>query len=385
MRVLITGANGFIGKNLRQHLSELENIQVKVFNREDHLDSLPKLLEDIDFVFHLAGVNRPNNLDDFACDNVNLTNALCEAIAKVSEINGRKIVLIYTSSEQANENNPYGLSKKEGENKIFRLNINQSIPVYVFRLPNIFGKWCRPNYNSVVATFCHNIANNGPIVVNDSNAIITLVYIDDLIECFLQIIQNRVDVNSQNLKFITSEGYTFSKVSKEFRISVGELADIISSFKNSRDNLKIGQVGKGLMRALYATYVSYLPANNFTYKLTQKNDSRGKFVEFVKTLDSGQFSYLTVLPGATRGGHYHHSKSEKFLVVKGQALFKFLNIQNGHTYEYVISDKKNEVVETVPGWAHDITNIGIEEVIVLLWSNEVFDPKHPDTFNAKLR
>ena len=181
MRVLITGANGFIGKNLRQHLSELENIQVKVFNREDHLDSLPKLLEDIDFVFHLAGVNRPNNLDDFACDNVNLTYALCEAIAKVSEINGRKIVLIYTSSEQANENNPYGLSKKEGENKIFRLNINQSIPVYVFRLPNIFGKWCKPNYNSVVATFCHNIANNMPIVVNDLNAIITLVYIDDLI------------------------------------------------------------------------------------------------------------------------------------------------------------------------------------------------------------
>ena len=226
MRVLITGANGFIGKNLRQHLSELENIQVKVFNREDHLDSLPKLLEDIDFVFHLAGVNRPNNLDDFACDNVNLTHTLCEAIAKVSEINGRKIVLIYTSSEQANESNPYGLSKKEGENKIFRLNINQSIPVYVFRLPNIFGKWCRPNYNSVVATFCHNIANNGPIVVNDSNAIITLVYIDDLIECFLEIIQNKVDVNSQNLKFITSEGYTFSKVSKEFRISVGELARV---------------------------------------------------------------------------------------------------------------------------------------------------------------
>ena len=385
MRVLITGANGFIGKNLRQHLSEFENIQVDVFTREDRLDSLPKLLEDIDFVFHLAGVNRPNNLDDFTCDNVDLTHAICEAIAKASEINGRKIVLIYTSSEQANESNPYGLSKKEGENKIFRLNINQSIPVYVFRLPNIFGKWCRPNYNSVVATFCHNIANNMPIVVNDSNAIITLVYIDDLIECFLEIIQNKVDVNSQNLKFITSEGYIFSKVSKEFRISLGELAYTINSFKNSRDNLRINRIGKGLMRALYATYVSYLPANNFTYKLTQKSDSRGRFVEFVKTLDSGQFSYLTVLPGATRGGHYHHSKSEKFLVVKGQALFKFLNIQNGHTYEYVISDKKNEVVETVPGWAHDITNIGIEEVIVLLWSNEVFDPKHPDTFNAKLR
>ena len=382
---MVTGSDGFIGKNLRQHLSEFENIQVDVFTREDRLDSLPKLLEDIDFVFHLAGVNRPNNLDDFTCDNVDLTHAICEAIAKASEINGRKIVLIYTSSEQANESNPYGLSKKEGENKIFRLNINQSIPVYVFRLPNIFGKWCRPNYNSVVATFCHNIANNMPIVVNDSNAIITLVYIDDLIECFLEIIQNKVDVNSQNLKFITSEGYIFSKVSKEFRISLGELAYTINSFKNSRDNLRINRIGKGLMRALYATYVSYLPANNFTYKLTQKSDSRGRFVEFVKTLDSGQFSYLTVLPGATRGGHYHHSKSEKFLVVKGQALFKFLNIQNGHTYEYVISDKKNEVVETVPGWAHDITNIGIEEVIVLLWSNEVFDPKHPDTFNAKLR
>ena len=385
MRVLITGANGFIGTNLRQHLSELENIQVKVFTRDDHLDSLPKLLEDIDFIFHLAGVNRPDNLDDFAFDNVNLTHALCEAIAKVSEINGRKINLVYSSSKQAYENNPYGLSKKESEDAIFRLNINLSIPVHVFRLPNIFGKWCRPNYNSVVATFCHNIANNVPIVVNDSNAIITLVYIDDLIECFLQIIQNKVDVNSQNSKFIKSEEQGFSKVSKEYRISVGELADTINSFKNSRDNLRIGQVGRGLMRALYATYVSYLPANNFTYKLTQENDSRGKFVEFIKTLDSGQFSYLTVVPGATRGGHYHHSKSEKFLVVKGQALFKFLNIQNGHTYEYVISDKKNEVVETIPGWAHDITNTGTEETIILLWSNEVFDPEYPDTFTAKLR
>ena len=239
------------------------------------------------------------------------------------------------------------------------------------KLPNVFGKWCKPNYNSAVATFCHNIARGLPIQVNDPNAPVTLVYVDDVIERFVQLMDGADAA-------LGADG--FASVTPQYTTTVGELARLIQSFKDSRQTLMTERVGTGLVRALYATYVSYLPPERFAYTLPQYGDPRGVFAEMLKTPDCGQFAYFTAHPGITRGGHYHHSKTEKFLVIKGQARFKFRHMQTGETHELSTSGDKAEVVETVPGWTHDITNIGTDEMIVMLWANEVFDREKPDTF-----
>jgi len=368
---MITGANGFIGKNLRVHLAERKDVEVLCFNRGDSESHLPELLKNVDFVFHLAGINRPQDPQEFATGNKELTESLCSAIAEA----GRSIPVIYTSSTQVNRDNPYGLSKRAAENALFDLQREKGVSVHVFRLPNVFGKWCKPNYNSAVATFCHNIARGFPIQVNDRAASVTLVYVDDVIERFIQL----MDGANHSLD---NEG--FETVTPQYTTTVGELADQIAAFKESRDTLVTERVGLGLTRALYSTYVSSLPTKEFTYQVPQHADPRGVFVEMLKTPDCGQFSYFTAHPGITRGGHYHHSKTEKFLVIKGQARFKFRHMHTNETYELVTSGDKAEIVETVPGWTHDITNIGSEEMVVMLWANEVFDRSRPDTFACPL-
>ncbi|MDY0050528.1 MAG: hypothetical protein RBR73_07255, partial [Halothiobacillaceae bacterium] len=246
---------------------------------------------------------------------------------------------------------------------------------HVFRLPNVFGKWCKPNYNSVVATFCHNIARGLPIQINDPAAPITLVYVDDVIGRFFQLMEGAVTA-------VDAEG--FATVAPQYTTTVGELAKLIQSFRESRKTLTTERVGTGLVRALYATYVSYLPVESFTYPVPQHGDPRGVFVEMLKTPDCGQFSFFTAQPGVTRGGHYHHSKTEKFLVIKGAARFRFRHMQTGETHELVTRGDKAEIVETVPGWAHDITNIGSDEMVVMLWANEVFDRSKSDTYACPL-
>lgn len=368
MKVLITGANGFVGKNLVAHLSERSDLEVLRFTRADSMDNLAALVAQVDFIFHLAGVNRPQNPQEFQSGNTDLTCALCEAIVG----SGRQIPLLFTSSSQAQLDNPYGVSKRGAEQALLDLGASHGSLVHLFRLPNVFGKWARPNYNSAVATFCHNIARNLPIQINDSQALINLVYIDDVIESFVAVLDGKL------------VGEPFVSVEPQYSITVGELAEQMERFRESRKTLTTEPVGTGLVRALYSTYLSYLPPERFTYEVPKYGDPRGVFVEMLKTKDSGQFSFFTAYPGVTRGGHYHHSKTEKFLVIKGKACFRFRHIVSSEFYELFTDGERPEVVETVPGWTHDITNVGDEEMIVMLWANEIFDRERPDTYALPL-
>jgi len=371
MRVLITGANGFIGKNLQLHLAERKDVEVICFTRSHSVTQLPDLLQGVDFVIHLAGINRPQDPQEFVTGNADLTQALCNAVCDVASTTGKKMPIICTSSTQSGRDTPYGQSKLVAEGALQSAALTHGIPAHVFRLPNVFGKWCKPNYNSAVATFCHNIARGMPILVNDAAAAMTLVYVDDVIARFVQLMDG-ADASTG------ADG--FATVSPQYSTTVGELAAQIKAFRDTRATLVTERVGTGLVRALYATYVSYLPVEEFAYVVPQHADPRGVFVEMLKTPDCGQFSFFTAHIGITRGGHYHHSKSEKFLVIKGQARFRFRHMQTGQTHKIFTSGEKSEIVETVPGWTHDITNIGAEEMVVMIWANEVFDPKRSDTF-----
>ena len=374
MRVLITGASGFIARNLQLYLSPRQDVEVRCFDRSHTLQQLPALMEDVDFVFHLAGVNRPQDPAEFASGNTDLTATLCQAVASQAEA-GKRIPVIYTSSIQAAQANPYGESKRGAEDLLFALGQQHGVPVHVFRLPNVFGKWTRPNYNSVVATFCHNIARGLHIQVNNPDAALSLVYVDDVVQRFVQLMDGAAPCQD-------AEG--FDQVQPVYTTTVGQLAEAIKGFRDNRDTLMIDRVGTGLTRALYATYVSYLEPAQFSYTVPMHGDARGVFVEMLKTQDSGQFSYFTAHPGVTRGGHYHHTKTEKFLVIKGKALFRFRHMQTGEYHQLHTDGSKAEVVETVPGWTHDITNVGQEEMVVMLWANEIFDRERPDTYACPL-
>ncbi|MBT4762600.1 MAG: SDR family oxidoreductase [Bdellovibrionaceae bacterium] len=368
MKVLITGASGFIGKNLKVHLTELKDIEVFTFTREQSLSDLPDLINNMDFVFHLAGVNRPETVDQFKTGNIDLTLAICDAI----EASDNKIPMIFSSSIQATKDNPYGHSKLAAEQELLKFSEKNGSPVYIFRLPNVFGKWCKPNYNSVVATFCNNMVNDIPIEIHDRSTKLKLVYIDDVIRQLISVLHAPKNKDA------------YCHIDPVYEISLGKLADKISSYKNSRDTLITEKVGVGIDRALHSTYLSYIQPNNFSYPLVKHGDQRGVFVEMLKTKDSGQISFFTAHPGITRGGHYHHSKTEKFLVIKGEALFKFKNILNNESYELKTTGNDPEIVETVPGWTHDITNTGNEEMLVMLWANEIFDKDLPDTYACPL-
>lgn len=364
MRVLVTGANGFIGKNLQMHLRERGGVEVVPFTREHNESEMPALLEGVDWVFHLAGINRPKDPAEFVTGNEGLTQTLCQAI----ERSGRKIPVVYTSSIQAERDNDYGASKRGAEEALLKFGRSTGAPVYIYRLPNVFGKWARPNYNSAVATFCHNIARGMPVKVNDPDAEINLVYIDDVVASFMALLDG------------VAQPVPFVDVRPVYHITVGGLVEQLKRFKATRDNLVTEPVGEGLTRALYSTYVSYFPPESFTYTVPQHGDERGVFVEMLKTPSAGQFSFFTAHPGVTRGGHYHHSKTEKFLVIKGHACFRFRHMLTDEFYELHTTGDSPEIVETVPGWTHDITNEGDGELVCMLWANEIFDRNNPDTF-----
>ena len=367
MRVLVTGSNGFIGKNLIIRLNELD-IQVLTYTRESSTQNLEGLIKDTDFVVHLAGENRPKDEKDFDVVNAGLTMSICDALRSL----GKNTPIILASSTQAEFDNAYGKSKLDAEASVKMLEVDTGCPVYVYRLPGVFGKWCKPNYNSVVATFCHNISHNLPIQVNNPDFELSLVYIDDVVEEFVKIMQGAKDDKKE------------LSVQPEYKIKLGDLSDQIKIFRESRDSLISERVGDGLIRKLYSTYVSYLSPEQFSYSIPSYNDERGMFAEMLKTKDSGQFSFFTAKPGVTRGDHYHHSKTEKFLVVQGEARFGFRHVVSDETHEIISTSKELKIVETVPGWSHDITNIGTEEMIVMLWANEIFDPDNPDTITHKV-
>ncbi len=371
--ILVTGADGFIGKNLLVRLSELSNITVKTFLRGDNSADLPELLKVADAVVHLAGENRPEDECAFEQVNFGLTASLCDAIKQEFRVTGRYVPLVLTSSTQVELDNPYGRSKLAAEKVVQALAEATNNPCTVFRLPGVFGKWSKPNYNSVVATFSHNLARDLPIQINNPSTSLRLVYVDDVISAILRILREPV------------LGFFQAVVEPEYAITLGELAEQIRSFTECRNTLMTQRVGTGLVRALYATYISYLPSEKFSYELPQHRDPRGTFVEMLKTQDSGQFSFFTAHPGITRGGHYHHTKTEKFLVIKGQALFRFRHLITGEFVELRTSSDMPTVVDTIPGWSHDITNIGDDEMIVMLWANENFDQQKPDTIAIKVK
>ncbi len=367
MKVLITGADGFIAKNLIFKLREL-GIEVISHYRSSTMTSLLEGIPKADFIFHLAGVNRPLNNSDFSSGNYEFTKTLCEYILKTKS----SAPIIFTSSIQAEQNNPYGLSKLKAENEFQKLGDILKSGIAIYRLPNIFGKWSKPNYNSVVATFCYNVINNIPLDIHNETSVINLIYIDDLIDEFLRKINFGVF------------GIERPSIQPEYSVTIGELASTIESFKVYKDNGFVGPVGTGLYRALYSTYLSFYKPVHFKYSLKMHSDKRGIFVEMLKTKDFGQFSFFTAHPGVTRGEHYHHTKNEKFLVVKGLARFKFRNIVTNEKSEIIVAASKSEIIETVPGWTHDITNIGQDEMVVIIWSNEIFDKTKPDTIFCKV-
>ena len=368
MKVLITGVNGFIGRNLRVALEERDGFEVLPVTRETDEATLQAWAGAADAVVHLAGVNRPNDPQEFTTGNRDFTARLCELLAAT----GRRVPVAFASSIQVERDSPYGQSKRAAEDELLGYGAQTGAGVAIYRLPNVFGKWSRPNYNSVVATFCHNIARGLPVRIDDPASVVPLVYIDDLVRELVGFL------------LAPPSDTGFLEVAPVYSITVGELAEQIRAFGRVRESLVTEPVGTGLTRALYATYLSYLPPEAFHYSVPRHGDERGVFVEMLKTKDSGQFSFFTAHPGITRGGHYHHSKTEKFLVVKGRARFRFRHILTDETHSIETQGEEPTIVETIPGWAHDITNIGEEEMIVLLWANEIFDRSHPDTVAASL-
>lgn len=373
MRIVITGADGFIGKNMTVRLRELGHIGVTPITRSTAPMVVQQALGEADCVFHLAGVNRPQDPAEFASGNAGLTRTVCEALTTA----GRKARVVLASSTQAALDNPYGQSKLAAETAVHAYAATSGAPVHVFRLPNVFGKWARPNYNSAVATFCHNVANGLPISVNEAAPPLSLVYVDDVVQAFLACLA------------APDNGATapdaFNGVTPVYTTTVAEVAATVRAFADSRNTLLTDRVGTGLVRALYSTYISYLPPAAFAYRVPRHADPRGEFVEILKTPDAGQFSYFTAYPGVTRGEHYHHSKTEKFLVLKGTAHFGFRHILTGETHELVARGGEAQIVQTVPGWTHNISNIGDDEMIVMVWANEIFDRQRPDTVAMKVK
>ena len=363
--VLITGVEGFVGKNLRVSLQQYKDVRLIGYDIQDNPSTLTGFLDQADFVYHLAGVNRPQTSEDFKIGNTSLTEKICRHLA----CTGRKVPIAITSSTQATLGNPYGESKRGAEEAVFSYGRETGTPVHVFRLPNVFGKWCRPNYNSGVATFCHNIAHDLPIQVNDPNVVMNLVYIDDVVRAFIALLDGVADMQDG-----------FCLVKPVHTIKLGEIVELIRSFKDSRELRDIPDMADPFTKKLYATYLSYLPNDSFSYPLKMNTDDRGSFTEFIKTPDRGQVSVNISKPGITKGNHWHHTKNEKFLVVSGEGVIRFRKIGSDEIIEYPVSGNKLEAVDIPTGYTHNISNIGTTNLVTVMWCNEMFDIENPDTY-----
>ena len=366
MKILVTGAKGFIGKNLIFELRNKGYEDIYEYDIDTKEGMLDEYARDCGFIFHLAGVNRPKEAGEFMQGNFGFTTLLLDKLKE----HQNKCPVMMSSSIQAALDNPYGISKKAGEDLIFEYGKEIGAKVYVYRFPNVFGKWCRPNYNSAVATFCHNIANGLPIQVNDRNTMMNLVYIDDVVEELINALEGRPSKDSS--------GYCFVPVTHN--AALGEIADLINSFKDSRKDLEIPDMGDGFTKKLYSTYLSYLPKDSFSYPLKMNIDSRGSFTEIIRTKNCGQFSVNITKPGITKGNHWHHTKNEKFLVVSGKGIVRFRKIDTDEIIEYQVDGEKMEVVDIPPGYTHNITNTGDTDLVTFMWVNEPYDPNKPDTY-----
>jgi len=393
MNILVTGSNGFIGKNLIAWLGRLPEVRVLGFDQENTPQQLAEALAEADLVYHLAGVNRPQSEDEFQTGNVDLTAQVCDRLLAL----GKATPIVLSSSIQAEMDNPYGVSKRQAEEVITRYSEASGAHCVIFRLRNVFGKWCRPNYNSVVATFCHNIAHDLPITISDPARELELVHVDDVVEAFLSEIRNQEsEVRGQRTegeeqpaavgRQPSAVGYR--EVVPSYKVTLGRLAELIRSFRASRQTLRVPDFSDAFTRKLYGTFLSYLESADFAYELTKRTDPRGSLAEFVKAEPFGQIFVSRTKPGITRGNHYHHTKTEKFLVVEGEAVIRFRSIrdqrlegrdQKAEVIEYRVSGNDFRVVDIPPGYTHSIENVGEEELVTLFWASEVFDPGRPDT------
>jgi len=366
VKILVTGANGFVGKNLIAELTNQGYKEIYKYSRETDAALLDIYTKECDFVFHLAGVNRPKEEQEFMDGNYELTGKLLGLLKK----HENKSPVLLTSSIQAELNNPYGRSKRAAENLLSFYSKETGTNAYIYRLPNLFGKWCRPNYNSVVATFCHNIARNIDIQIHAHDAQLTLSYIDDVVNEFIRTLKGSPAINK--------DGFCF--VPKTYETTVGKVAEMLYSFKNNRESLIMPSLEEDFNRALYSTLLSYLKEDNFSYKLKKNVDNRGWLAEFIKSKEAGQIFISKTKPGITRGNHWHHTKVEKFLVLQGDALIKFRKIDSDNILEYKVNGESPEVVDIPVGYTHSIENTGDEDVITLFWACEIFNPDKPDTY-----
>ncbi|MDK0697902.1 NAD-dependent epimerase/dehydratase family protein [Clostridium perfringens] len=364
MKVLITGAKGFIGKNLVSTLEREDKYEIICIDRENSKEELEKGVLNSDFIVHLAGINRPKNEEEFFEGNTGLTEEIIEILKK----NNKNTSILITSSIQADLDNAYGQSKKGAEEALIKYMADTKGNVFIFRLPNVFGKWCRPNYNSAIATFCHNIARGEEIWVSDPTKEMTLVYIGDVVRNIKNVIDNEKTY---------IPGY--QNVDIEHKATLGEIVDLINSFKESRKSLMIPNMENELTKKLYSTYLSYLPENEFSYPLKMNVDNRGSFTEFIKSKDRGQVSVNISKPGITKGNHWHDTKNEKFLVVSGEGVIRFRKVDSEEIIEYKVSGEKLEVVDIPVGYTHSIINTGERDMVTIMWVNEIFNPEKPDT------
>jgi UDP-2-acetamido-2,6-beta-L-arabino-hexul-4-ose reductase len=363
MKILITGADGFIAKNLIVQLEREDQCRLYTFTKDDSISLLQAYLKEVDFIFHLAGVNRPKKIEEFYRGNRDLTRVIVDTLQGCK----RAVPIVFSSSIQVKLNNDYAKSKLEAEDILLKYAKESDAEVMIYRLPNVFGKWAKPNYNSVIATWCHNITRGLKIEVDDTSKELHLLYIDDLIGLFIS------ELSSKKRDL-------YSSIEPIYKRKLADIKNLLESFKDSRETLLVPEVANGFERALYATYLSYLPLDSFAYSLDGHKDNRGTFYEIIKTPNSGQFSLSTTAPGVVRGGHYHHTKNEKFLVVRGKAVIEFRHIVTNERVVYEVSDEKMQIVEMIPGYTHNIKNLGDEEMILFLWANENFDSQNPDTY-----
>lgn len=365
INITVTGAGGFIGKNLIDRLDKEQGISVREYHRGDNLSQLYKYLNDSDIIYHLAGVNRPDDKAEFASINKGLT----ETIVNYLRTHHKTPKIVFSSSTQAATDTPYGLSKKAAEEVLQNYHIETGAEVSIYRLPGVFGKWCKPHYNSVVATFCHEIAHDKDIEIHEADKMLELVYIDDVIDRFIDHLYQK-----------SSETRFYHSINQTFHTTVGELAQRLYRIKEIRKSLIIPDLSDKLTKYLYTTYLSYLDKNNFAYDLPVHQDERGNLAELIKSHQLGQIFMSTSREGVIRGNHYHHTKVEKFCVIKGEAEIKLRKVDSDKLISYRVTDQNLQMVDIPPGYTHSIENITDGEMIVLFWANELFDPDNPDTF-----
>lgn len=382
MKILVTGAKGFVGRNL---VSQLHNIQsgkarnygmegkeLTVFEYDVNSDAseLDVYCRQADFVFNLAGVNRPKESSEFMKGNFGFASTLLDTLKKY----GNTCPVMLSSSTQAAQDNPYGESKRAGEQLMFDYSKETGAKVLVYRFPNVFGKWCRPNCNSAVATFCHNIAHDLPIQVNDPDVVMNLVYVDDVVDELLAALNGREHRKGD-----------YCEVPVVHTITLGSIAVLIKSFRRMSENLDVPDLSDAFTKKLYSTYLSYLPVEKFRYPLKMNVDERGSFTEIIRTADRGQFSVNISKPGITKGQHWHHTKNEKFVVVSGHGLIQLRKIGCEEIIEFEVSGDRIEAVEMIPGYTHNIINLSeTEDLVTVMWCNECFNPERPDTYFEKV-